>query len=240
MAKKDYYLIIDTETTQSQKVADFGAILVDRKGRVIHQCAVLINGIYTDTENHPLFFTNDDNAIWDKRHLDKRYTKYANMLEQGTRTLASIASVNRWLDRIKGQYNPYVTAYNWSFDRHKCANTDIDVTIFGSRSFCLWSAAITKWGQSKRFRQFILDTHSFNNPTQFGNMTLKTNAEVMTRFVTNNPDLEDEPHTALEDALFYELPILTKLLQTTSKKAMLASTAYNWQAFQAKDAFKAI
>jgi hypothetical protein len=37
-------------------------------------------------------------------------------------------------------------------------------------------------------------------------------AETMSRFILGS-DLEDEPHTALEDAQFYEAPILHKILQ---------------------------
>jgi hypothetical protein len=44
--KKDYYLIIDTETTMSDKVADFGAVVVDRKGNIQTQCGVLVNGVF--------------------------------------------------------------------------------------------------------------------------------------------------------------------------------------------------
>ena len=34
MAKRDYFLIVDTETTQTDMVADFGAIICDRKGNI--------------------------------------------------------------------------------------------------------------------------------------------------------------------------------------------------------------
>jgi len=39
--KKDYYLIIDTETTMNDKVADFGAVVIDRQGNIQTQCGVL-------------------------------------------------------------------------------------------------------------------------------------------------------------------------------------------------------
>lgn len=239
MAKKDYYLIIDTETTQDSLVADFGAVLTDRNGRVIKQCAVLLDGIYTDSENHVLFHMTEDNPVFGQKTLGPRYMAYNKMLEAGQRMLANKAAVNRWLERINAEFKPYITAYNFPFDRSKCANTGIDLTIFQDRYFCLWAASIQKWGSNKRFRQFCLDSHAFNTPTQAGNMTFKTNAEVMARFVLNQPDLEDEPHTALEDVLYYELPILKKLLATTPKHAIIDAESYNWRNFQVKDAFKA-
>ena len=36
-------------------------------------------------------------------------------------------------------------------------------------------------------------------------------ADTMAKFILG--DIEDEPHTALEDAQFYEAPILHKILQ---------------------------
>ena len=33
MAKKDHYLIIDSETTVKDHVVDFGAVVTDKKGR---------------------------------------------------------------------------------------------------------------------------------------------------------------------------------------------------------------
>ena len=239
MAKKDYFLTIDTETTQDQKVADFGATVSDRKGNIVTQCAVLINGIYTDQQNHPLFFTSDPAGIWSKKGQDKRYSKYTKMLESGSRMLASVNAINRWLERVAGKYNPYLTAYNLAFDLDKCEKTEIDLTIFGNRKFCLWGAAQDKWGKTKKFRQFVLDNHGFNSPTDLGNMTYKTNAEIMARYVLNQPELADEPHTALEDIIFYELPILNRLVQTTKKQKWLNPPSYNWRDYQVKDHFTA-
>lgn len=235
MAKKEFFLIVDTETTQDALVADFGAVVVDRKGRIVTQCAVLINGIYTDMQNHPLFFTTDG-SIWDKSTIDRRYTKYNKMVESGSRMIASVHAVNRWLEKVKATYNPYLTAYNLPFDLSKCSNTEIDLSLF-SKNFCLWSAAYDKWCHTRKYKQFILDNHYFNKPTALQNMTYQTNAEVMARFVTGT-NLADEPHTALEDVIFYELPILLKLVRTTKKDRWLHPQPYNWRDCQVKDNFK--
>ncbi len=240
MAKKDYFLIVDTETTQNQKVADFGAVVVDRKGRIQTQCAVLVHGVYTDREESPLFHIfGDAGDLWSKAGLPKRYDRYESMLTGGTRTLASVAAINIWLAKVKATFNPYCTAYNLAFDADKCARTGIDLTQFAEKQFCLWHAAFSKWAGTKAYRNFVLATHSFNAPTRYGNMSFKTNAEVMTRFVTSNPNLDDEPHTALEDVLYYELPILLRLLQVSKKKEWLNPTPFNWRDVQLKDCFTA-
>jgi len=201
---------------------------------------VLVNGVFTDMENHPLFHIYGDSGdLWSKKGLPKRYARYNNMVAGGSRMIASVAAINVWLAKAQAQYNPYLTAYNLSFDLGKCQNTGIDLTGFADRQFCLWHAAVAKWGFSKAYKNFILDTASFNNPTKLRNFSYKTNAEVMTRFVTNQPNLEDEPHTALEDVLYYELPILNKLVQTTKKKLWLNPPAFNWRSVQVADHFSA-
>jgi len=240
MAKKDFFLTIDTETTQDAMVADFGAVISDRKGRIFAQCAVLVNGIFTDMEEHPLFHIfGDENDVFSKATLPARYDRYTAMVQGGQRMIASVSAINEWLAKAQAQYNPYLTAYNLAFDREKCANTGIDLTDFADRQFCLWHASVTRWAHTKNYRNFIASTHSFNKPTKHGNMSYKTNAEIMARFVMDNPLLEDEPHTALEDVLYYEIPILTKLVNTTKKAEWLEPKPFNWRKFQVKDHFKA-
>lgn len=70
------------------------------------------------------------------------------MLEGGTRMLASVAAVNRWVDKIKAEFDPYLTAYNLAFDQDKCTKTGIDIAQFDKR-FCLWHAAFDKWAHTK-------------------------------------------------------------------------------------------
>lgn len=236
---KNYFLIIDTETTQDGLVADFGAVIVDKKGTIYSQCAVMVDGIFTDMEKHPLFHIfGDDNDLWSKAGLGKRYERYNNMVQSGSRMIASVAAINRWLDKAKATYNPMLTAYNLPFDLDKCKNTGVDLTQFGARKFCLWAAAYTVFAHTTAYRQMALDLHAFNAPTKHGNMSFKTNAETMARFVLGMPELEDEPHTALEDAVYYELPILLAVLQKKPAKWLLEGTkSYNWRDCQVKDFF---
>ena len=120
MAKPDYWLITDTETTQDHKVADFGAILVNRKGQILTQSAVLVADYYLNREEHPLFHLfGDENDIWSKAGLPARYERYDEMIENGTRQIASVNAINRWLARVKAEFNPYSTAYNLAFDKDK-------------------------------------------------------------------------------------------------------------------------
>ena len=155
---KQYFITIDTETTQDQKVADFAAVISDRQGRIFAQCAVLVNGIFTDAENHPLFFDSSakPDALWSRAGADRRYEHYKTMVRDGSRMIASVSAINRWLERARGEFDPILTAYNLAFDVDKMEKTGIDSTIF-SRRFCLWQTAAKKWGHTKDYKNFVLE-----------------------------------------------------------------------------------
>ena len=231
MAKKQFFAILDTETTISDTVADFAIIIVDREGKIHNQCAVLVAGHYG---NHELFHDKNANDIWGYAGLEKRKANYATMLESGSRMLASTNAINKWINQAIGKYNPSLTAYNLAFDLAKCANTDIDLSGFNSK-FCLWQAAVGNICNKKAFKQFALDNHAFNNATKLGNMTFKTNAEIVCGFITNN--FIEEPHTALEDARDFELPILTTIIKKRNWRDNI--TPYAWQDYQVKNHFTA-
>jgi len=237
MAKKKFFLIVDTETTQTDKVADFGAVICDRQGKVHQSMGVLTREFYAHPRLHPLFHIyGDAGDLWSKANLPARYARYDAMVENGSRMVATVPAINRWLAKAAATYRPTLTAYNLAFDAGKCQNSDIDLSLFPER-FCLWHAAAQKWGQSRPYLQFILDTVGFNPPTAKGNMSYLTNAEVMARFVTGD-NLPPEPHTALEDALGYELPILKALIANEKKARYMNPVAYSWRDYQVKDKFK--
>jgi hypothetical protein len=232
MAKKQHFLIVDVETTQAGHVADFGAVLTDRKGNILKTCAVLTSEYYL---TEPLFFDDNSKAeIWSKKGQTRRERNYKKMLETGTRSIASCNAINIWLNRVQAQFNPELTAYNLAFDLDKCMKSNINLNIFENR-FCLWHLASFKYGKTKKFLDFILAHHLFNPPTDKHNMTYKTDAETMTKFITGN--FTPEPHTGLEDIIGYELPLLIKIVNTKNWREKIKK--YSWANFQVKDHYTA-
>jgi len=118
------------------------------------------------------------------------------------------------------------------FDLDKCKNTGIELGGFNSQ-FCLWQAAIGNICNTKQYRDFVLQNHGFNTPTGAGNMTMKTSAEMVAGFIGG--EFKTEPHTALEDARDFELPILQTILR--KKKWREKITPYNWRQFQVRNHF---
>ena len=231
MAKKQHYLIVDTETTITDKVVDFGAVVCDRNGNIANQCAVMVQSVFgVDT----LFYNKDSAGIWAQASISRRMDNYNLMLQNGARMLASIHAINRWLDKVNTKYSPELTAYNLAFDKSKCANTGIDLSMF-SKQFCLWSASVGNICNTKDYRQWVLQNHRFNNRTEKGNMTYSTTAECVTGYLRG--EFTDEPHTALEDIIGYELPTLVHILKKRDWRKKLI--AYDWNKHQLKDYYVA-
>ena len=231
MAKKQFFAILDTETTMENTVADFAIIIVDRKGIIHNQCAVMVKDHYQKFE---LFHDKAANDIWGYEGLERRKNNYVEMLNSGKRMLASVKGINTWINQAIGKYDPELTAYNLAFDLDKCRNTSIDLTGFKSK-FCLWQAAVGNICNTKQYKQFVLENHGFNNVTKFGNMTAKSNAEMVAGFISG--EFKKEPHTALEDARDFELPIMVEVLKKAKWREKV--TPYNWRAFQVKDLYTA-
>jgi hypothetical protein len=230
MAKKQFFAICDTETTIDDTVADFAMVICDRNGIIVAQCGVLVKDHFDAKE---LFYNPVDNGFWGKISAIKRREHYTNMLNAGSRQLASVAAINRWIEKAIGQYNPTLTAYNLAFDASKCRNTGIDLNF--ADKFCLWQASVGSICNTKKFKEFALQNHAFNNVTEHGNMTFKTNAEIVAGYL--NGTFIAEPHTALEDAIDFELPILKHIISKRGWKDKIVP--YDWNKFQVKDHYTA-
>ena len=229
MAKKQFFLVADVETSITDKVVDFGAVVCDRNGKIFTQCAVMVEGVFGVDS---LFFDKNASGLWAQSSVERRTNNYKNMLNAGSRMLASVNAINKKKKKVCGKYDPELTAYNLPFDVSKCANTGIDLTMF-SRRFCLWAASVGNICNTKPFKNFVLQNHRFNAPTERGNMTFKTDAETVTGFLSGN--MTEEPHTSLEDIIGYELPTLVHILK--KKKWRENITPYSWSAHQVRDHF---
>ena len=211
---KHFYLIVDTETTTKQTVADFGAVIVTKQGEIVERFGAMVLNHFGKL---PLFSdpSAEDSELWSEQSAKRREKDYYSMLETGERSVASVALINQWLVRVNAQYSPVLTAYNVSFDLGKCRNTRINLGIFAER-FCLMKAAKRKIGVLAEYQQFCIDRGLLTAKGRKPQMT----ADAMAKFILGD-SLEDEPHTALEDARDYEAAILTHILRDTTRAQLL-------------------
>ena len=87
---KHFYLIVDTETTTKQTVADFGAVIVTKQGEIVDRFGAMVLGHFGKM---PLFAdaTAPDSALWSEQSAKRREKDYYSMLDTGERSIASPA-----------------------------------------------------------------------------------------------------------------------------------------------------
>ena len=215
---KHYCIIVDTETTKKQTVADFGAVVVDRSGAVHDRLGSMVTGHFGkfDLFSDP---TAPSDSLWSAQSAKRRAKDYFAMMENGSRVWASVAFINQWLSAVNAKYSPVFTAYNSAFDLSKCRNTGIDLGIF-KQSFCLMKAAKREIGTLAEYQEFC---RAYGLVTARGNV--RHTADAMAKFVNFSGEryglMDDEPHTALEDAQFYEALILQRLVSKLTRKQLL-------------------
>lgn len=190
---KHYYMILDTETTAENTVADIGAVIVDRKGIVHDSLGALVIDQFDRVDMH--------RALGNPKMVK---AKYMRMLDDGLRIMASVPAINTWLAKTAAKYKPVLTAYNISFDINVCNNTNIDLSYYPIRC-CLMRAAQQIICSTDNYNQWCIDN---NELTPTGRN--KTSADAVARYL--DPTLPPEPHTALEDARDYEGVILNHII----------------------------
>lgn len=230
MAKKQFFILFDCETSIDSHIVDAGAIVVDKKGKIYAELAVLVADFYLTEE---LFYDKKNEGIWGFANLEKRKANYRDMLDKGTRTLASVAAVNRWLAKCAEAYHPEFLAYNSAFDLDKGRKSGLLLDELFPVNHCLWGIFNKHFAQTKEYKQFIVDNHYFTNRTEYGNMSYKTSCEVAAHFVRGA--YEVEPHCARED-LTFELDVLKACWK---KKNWRESMPYDWRKMQVRDHFTA-
>ena len=125
--KRQYFAVLDTETTINDTVMDFAIVICDRHGKIYNSCSVLVREFYDPAT---LFHDKNANGFWASANLERRRANYQNMLDSGTRMLASVTAINNWINKCIGTYDPILTAYNLAFDSSKCANSGIVLDSF--------------------------------------------------------------------------------------------------------------
>jgi hypothetical protein len=212
-------LIIDTETTaKNQSVADFGAVLVDLSkprgadgyGQVIRELGSYVYGEFDRLELwHDPFAPPE--SFWSKLNVAERQKAQESEVKDGNRNIAAANWINHWLAEIADEFAPICTAYNWRFDRDVCRRTGINIDQFQhGMEWCLWGLAKRHYATDPAYT-----AHCIANDYMTPKGRIQFTADSVSNFIFwQRGNVEDpEPHTALEDAKIYELPIAQELFR---------------------------
>lgn len=209
MAKKKFYMILDTETCGNM-VFDYGYVVIDRKGNQVAEGSFVCAEYMDNPEVLNMFhdpFTKTKIAQY-------YFSLYKN---NEAFTALSFTEIRDNINRVQQAFNATVCAYNAAFD---VKHLDKTAKEFGYDSFFeneviymdIWNMALSVLCNSKNYLQFCWEK---------GFVTAKghpqTGAEAVYCYLINDPYFE-EKHTARADCEI-EAYIFCRILRRKRKYA---------------------
>ena len=229
--RKHFLTVLDTETTGLEGIPalafpiiyDIGWILADKEGNKIIEREFIVQEVFY-------------NPIMQNAYYGKKIPMYTERVTKADILVKPFREILELLNHDFGlvKHNTLM-AYNLNFDLRALRSTAIYCGILpkGEKD---WTKLFTKpvevqdiWGLAvetilKKKWDFLEFVEFHNFTTDSGNP--KTSAEVVYKFLTNNPDYE-EFHTALEDCkIEYEIAIKSISTKKVFTKGILANP---WQ-----------
>jgi hypothetical protein len=209
--KKEWYLVIDTETcnTIEQPLPyDIGYAICDRYGNIVVERSFMVAEIFIDHKD-----------LMKSAYFAEKIPQYWEDLKNGKRELKSIYNIRKQIHADMKNYKvKKVGAYNMGFDK-RALNNDIRYCSksffrwffpFGTEYFCIWNMACQVLLNSTSYVKFALQNGLVSDKDN-----ILTNAECCYQFLTKNLDFKEE-HTGLEDVRI-EVDILAKCYSTHKK-----------------------
>jgi hypothetical protein len=209
--KKEWYLVIDTETcnTIEQPLPyDIGYAICDRYGNIVVERSFMVAEIFIDHKD-----------LMKSAYFAEKIPQYWEDLKNGKRELKSIYNIRKQIHTDMKNYKvKKVGAYNMGFDK-RALNNDIRYCSksffrwffpFGTEYFCIWNMACQVLLNSTSYVKFALQNGLVSDKDN-----ILTNAECCYQFLTKNLDFKEE-HTGLEDVRI-EVDILAKCYSTHKK-----------------------
>lgn len=202
MNRKEITLKIDTETAPgvvNSKFAkpiiyDFGYEVFDRQGNTLEK------GHYVITE------TFKDKKLMTSAYYYEKYDKYISYMCEGKIKAMSIHDLQPLVERLIGQYGvKTISAYNLQFDlraiKKTCEYYGINdfSHFYGLKQLCSLKFARAALAKQKKYKTFCEENGYMSKPNKkTGKQFALTNAEVMFRYVSQDPTFIEE-HMGLPD-----------------------------------------
>ena len=211
MARKNMYLIIDTETCNSVEEPipyDIGYAICDRQGKIYVKRAFVVAEVFCDMSD-----------VMQSAYYADKIPSYWEDIRKGTKTLRTFWNIRKQiLDDIKKYNVNIIGAYNMGFDKRAMNNLIRFVTKskyrfffpFGMKYICIWNMACQTILNTAKYIEFC-EKNDLVSPSN----NVYTSAEACYKYLTNNIHFE-EVHKGLEDVEI-EVEILQKCFNTHLK-----------------------
>ena len=225
--KKEMFLILDTETTNTLEqpfVDDIGWAICDRLGNIVEKKSFLVYEIFCECKD-----------LMQSAYYSNKIPTYWEDVKQGNRVVKTFANIRKEFHNDIKKYNvKKVGAYNMGFDK-KALNTTIRYITksafrwffpFKIQYFCIWTMACSVLLNRKTYIDFA-EKNGFISEKN----NILTNAECCYKYITKKLDFVEQ-HKSLEDVEI-EIEILKHCFKQHKKINNQINSAC-WQLVQKK------
>ena len=190
-----YYLMLDTETTNSIEdplTYDIGFAIIDEEATVYEAYSFAVADIFLDKE------------LMASAYFAKKIPVYWEEIKAGTRTLAKLETIRKTLNRVCREYAVgAIVAHNARFDYRSTTLSRRYTTSSKYRYFLPYGVEI--WDTLKMAREVFKNDEDYGQFCYENDFLTKRGcrrytAEILYRYITQNVDFV-EAHTGLEDVL---------------------------------------
>ena len=204
-------MIIDTETANSVNQPlpyDIGYQIIDNdSGETLVERSFVVAEIFLDKD------------LMTSAYYAEKVPKYWDDIKAGKRQMKKLLNIRKIIWADMKEFDCYhIGAYNMGFDKKATNNNTRYITAsflrwffpYKATYFCIWNMACSSILSTPGYINFC-KRHGFISPS--GN--IQTSAEVVYKYITNNPDYKEQ-HTGLEDVKI-EKEIYIKCLDSGMK-----------------------
>ena len=209
--KKQYFIVLDTETANSVEQPipyDIGWAVCDRYGNIYEEKSFVVAEIFLDMKD-----------LMQSAYYAEKIPKYWEDIKSGNRKIKQFWNIRKeFINDIKKYNISKIGAYNMGFDK-RALNNLIRYTSkswarwffpYGIEFFCIWNGACDILLNRPSYIKFAKEN---NFISEKGN--IQTSAECAYKYITNDINFK-ESHTGLEDVKI-EVAILAKCFSQHKK-----------------------
>ena len=194
--RKNYYMVIDTETANSMDdpmMYDLGGAVIDKQGHVYESFSFVIYEVFCA-----------DRQLFDTAYYAEKRPMYEAQIADGQRKIVNIFTARNHLHALCEKWNvKAIIAHNARFDYRSTNTTLRYITKSKSRYFLPYG--IPMWDTLKMAQDTICKQKTYIKWCKDNGFTMKNGrpratAEILYRYITMDLDFI-ESHTGLEDVL---------------------------------------
>lgn len=194
--KKEYFLVLDTETANSIEQPlpyDIGYAICDRQGNIKITRSFVVAEIFLDNKD-----------LMQSAYFAEKIPQYWKDIKSGKRELKTFYNIRKQLKEDMQTYKvSKVGAYNMGFDKKALDNDTRYITKsflrwffpYNTKFFCIWHMACSTILNRPSYIKFALEN---GYVSEAGN--IQTSAECAYKYITKDTSFS-ESHTGLEDVM---------------------------------------